>query len=66
MNLNAWRARTRARKASGETPNTEAKPRDTVHGGIPLFSPQRDSLRHGFRIIAAANSSGQSAAAVSR
>src|ERR1700690_2957238 len=61
MNFNAWRARVRARKASGEIPNTKAKPRDTAHGAIPFFSLHWDSLRDGFRISASANSSGQSA-----
>jgi hypothetical protein len=51
----------RARKASGEIPKTNPKPRDTAQGGIPFFSPQGDSWRDGFRIRAAASSSGQSA-----
>ena len=60
MRFKAWRARARARKVSGETPNTKPKSLDKVHGAMPFASPHRDSLRDGFRISAAANSSGQS------
>src|SRR5260370_27700261 len=45
----------------GKLPNNNPKPRDTAHGAISFVSPHRDSLRDGFRISAATNSSGQSA-----
>src|SRR5208283_4244684 len=56
----AWRVRARALRAEGETSNTRAKPRDRAHGAIFLISLQCDKLRDGYRIRAAASSSGQS------